>query len=57
MEFKKENIQIRIELSKKDGLKKISQRKKITVSEMLMEIIDELIESNKNGKQLKIEFN
>lgn len=57
MEFKKENIQIRIELSKKDELKKISQRKKITVSEMLMEIIDELIESNKNGKQLKIEFN
>ncbi len=56
-EFKKEVIQIRIQLSKKNELKKISQKKNISISEMLIEKINEMIEDNKNGKQLKIEFN
>ncbi len=57
MEYKKENIQIRIENSKKEQLKKISKKKDITVSEMIIEFIDKIIEENQNGKQLKIEFN
>ncbi len=57
MEYKKENIQIRIENSKKEQLKKISKKKNITVSEMIIEFIDKIIEENQNGKQLKIEFN
>lgn len=56
-EAKKEVIQIRIQLSKKNELKKISQKKNVSISEMLMEKIEEMIEDNKNGKQLKIEFN
>ncbi len=56
-EAKKEVIQIRIQLTKKNELKKISQKKNISISEMLMEKINEVIEDNKNGKQLKIEFN
>ncbi len=57
MEYKKENIQIRIENSKKEQLKKISKKKNITVSEMIIEFIDKIIEENQNRKQLKIEFN
>ena len=56
-EAKKEVIQIRIQLTKKNELKKISQKKNISISQMLMEKINEVIEDNKNGKQLKIEFN
>ncbi len=56
-ECKKEVIQIRIELTKKNELKKLSQKKNISISEMVMEKINEMIEDNRNGKQLKIEFN
>ena len=56
MEFKKENIQIRIENSKKEQLRKISKKKNVSVSELIISYIDELIEQNENGKQLKIEF-
>lgn len=56
MEFKKENIQIRIENSKKEQLRKISKKKNISISELMINYIDELIEQNQNGKQLKIEF-
>ena len=56
-ECKKEVIQIRIELTKKNELKKLSQKKNVSISEMVMEKINEMIEDNRNGKQLKIEFN
>lgn len=56
MEFKKENIQIRIENSKKEQLREISKKKNISISELMINYIDELIEQNQNGKQLKIEF-
>ena len=56
-ECKKGVIQIRIELTKKNELKKLSQKKNISISEMVMEKINEMIEDNRNGKQLKIEFN
>ena len=53
-ECKKEVIQIRIELTKKNELKKLSQKKNISISEMVMEKINEMIEDNRNEKQLKI---
>ena len=56
MEYKKENIQIRIENSKKEQLRKISKKKNVSISELMINYIDELIEQNQNGKQLKIEF-
>ena len=49
-------IQMRIKNDKKEKIKKYCQKRNITMTELITEFIDDILESENNQKQMRIEF-
>ncbi len=52
-----ELIHIRITEEQKEKFKTLSRKKSTSMTQLILNMIDELIESENKQKQLKIEFN
>ncbi len=51
-----ELFQMRIKNDKKEKIKKYCQKKNITMTELITEFIDEILESENKQKQMRMEF-
>lgn len=49
-------IQMRIKNDKKEKIKKYCQKRNITMTELITEFIDEILESENKQKQMRMEF-
>lgn len=55
--IRKELIHIRITEEQKEKFKTLSRKKSTSMTQLILDMIDELIERENKQKQLKIEFN
>lgn len=51
-----ELFQMRIKNDKKEKIKKYCQKRNITMTELITEFIDEILESENKQKQMRMEF-